>query len=133
MEHELKIVMKYQSEDLDHDECPITPANFLIYVDGEVIGFIQNLNFTVDVNDPCPKINVTFPQMNKENIDDSYYVVTPYSRPYTRAEFDGGVSLMSKFPNVHITMKNLVDPKNEEELIHEIGTDGIIDRIKTKG
>ena len=57
MEHEFKIIMKFSDE-----EVPST-SKIHVYLDNEVVGCIEELNFRASAKKFFPSIKITFPNL----------------------------------------------------------------------
>ena len=55
MEHEFKIIYKF-----DVEKNTVSPQHCKIYIDGEQLGLVQNLEFKVSVNSLVPHIKINY-------------------------------------------------------------------------
>jgi hypothetical protein len=119
MKHELKIIIKCESEDIDDNGSH--PNNITIYLDDEPIGVVQQFKLEADCKKISPTIEFTFLNFDDPNIDPVYFKGSHYMYTYTKEYIDR----LSMINGIKIYLQNLFNEK-----IKEIGTDGIIDKIK---
>ena len=139
MKHELKIIMTYETEDMEHDQTtPILSSSIRVYVDEQPIGCIQKLKLEADCNEFLPKVEITFPDIEalESEMDlAAYNIVNPGNSPRPNTYFGRDVkkyiSLLSQAPNMEIKKKGIDDGDNIVQL-QEVGTDGFIDSFPMK-
>ena len=67
MEHEIKIIMKFK------DNETLKSSKTMLYIDDNPIGCIQNIKLEVDAHNYFPNLTITFPNLESDKIDPSYY------------------------------------------------------------
>lgn len=139
MKHELKIIMEYNTEDMEHDQTtPILNSFIRVYVDGRVIGCIQSLKLEANCKEAAPKIQITFPDFEALEAEMDllgYNNANPGNAPRLNTYFGRDVkeyiSLLSQAANMEIKKKEIDDGGNIVHL-QEVGTDGFIDSFPMK-
>jgi hypothetical protein len=96
MEHEFKIIMKLKEGELS------PTSSVIVYLDNQPVGLIQNIKFEADTDSPIPKLEITFPNLESDKIDQSYRKSSNLldTLKYYR-------ELFSKLPSVTVLMKEL--------------------------
>lgn len=123
MKHELKIIIKCETEDIDDNGNYPINSNIIIYLDNTPIGMVQKFKLEADCKKMSPIIEFDF-----LNFDDPTYfkqTALPSRMPYIHDYTEENIDKLSMIKGVKINLRNLFD-----ENINEIGTDGIIDKIR---
>ena len=134
MKHELKIIMSYETEDMDCDQTtPISNGTIRVFLDNKPIGCIQEMTIQANANEFVPFIEFAFPDIEGLDYDiDAYKSMFPHSKqiPFIR-DIKENVSAFKMIPNVRVKMNGI---DNGENIVHleEVGTDGFIDSIPMK-
>src|SRR5574338_532429 len=132
MKHELKIIMTFETEDMDHDSTtPITSHSIRVSMDGNIIGCIQKMHVSANCEEVLPEIEFTFPDFDTLDYDAATYKnMFPSSSgkpPFIR-DIEGHIEALSLAPNIKVRKEGI---DNGENIVHleEVGTDGFIDSI----
>ena len=106
MQHELKIIMKFETEDFEHDSStPILTHKCLVTLNDKPIGMIQDIKVKAAIGDNLPEVEISFPNLFDERIDPSYHTKSTLSK-----ELGENIAVLKLVPNVKI---NLIDLKWE--------------------
>ena len=131
MEHELKIIMKFTTEDMDHDQnLPIRNSSILLSIDSHVVGCIQKLKIEADCDQLMPTVEITFPDLESLDYDMTAYQATNPGakyKPHFIDDIKEHIKLL-EIANIQIKSKNIDNGDNVLALT-EVGTDGVIDLI----
>ena len=66
MDHEFKIIVKLKEGELS------PTSSVTVYLDNQPVGLIQNLKFEADTDSDVPKLEITFPNLESDKIDQSF-------------------------------------------------------------
>jgi hypothetical protein len=119
MVNQLKIIM-----DAANDGT-ILNTKSLVYVDDEVIGYIQDVKIHLNAKSTMPFIEITFPDFHSPDVDPLYL------NDSLSKNVDKYILKLKQFPNVKIMLQNIFARYNDKEDVYELGTYGIIEKVTT--
>jgi len=96
---EIKIIIK-----VNENNC-IVSHNTLVTVDDEPIGCIQEISFNANVNELLCKLDVVFPNLKSDKIDQKSYRLSPN----LISAVDHSVEKLKDILGVNISLKEIVD------------------------
>jgi hypothetical protein len=134
MEHELKIIMKFHTEDLDHDQDePIKSSSIRVSIDDHIIGCIQDMKISANCKEPLPQLEFTFPDLETLDYDKAAYTnMYPLSTggvpPFVK-EIGYHIEKLKQASNIKIKVEGIDDGTSNIIMLEEVGTDGYIDSI----
>ncbi len=128
MTRQLKIIIEYEEEGIDHDiNGPLRKVT--LYHDDEPIGCVQRLKFSADAEKPFPELEITFPDLHDPEIDNSTYP-SPSSASFVK-DVDEHIRDFAKIVGVKTLIKGL-DKDARVYLVQELGTEGYIEAVPMK-
>lgn len=139
MKHELKIIMTFNTEDMEHDQAtPIWNHSIRVSVDDMLIGCIQDMKISANCKEEAPQLEFTFPDFENLDYDHETYQKTyplnpprDYPMPFAK-EVGLHIKNLQLAPNVKIKLKGIDDGVAPTVVLDEVGTDGHIDIIPMK-
>lgn len=96
MEREIKIIMKFEDNDA------LRSSKTMLYLDNTPIGCIQNMKLEVDAYSHLPNLTITFPNLESDKIDPSYY-----EKPNLLNTVKMYVDMLKNIHGVNIVLKKI--------------------------
>jgi hypothetical protein len=97
MEHEFKIIMKV------HEGQPAKTSNVMVYLDNQPVGLIQNIKFEANSESLMPTLELTFPNLESDKVDQSY----KKSSNNLIGTLKHYKELFTNFPSIKVILKEL--------------------------